>query len=187
MAAILLYPNTTNTLTQPKRVPAHVSSVVAPISYIIEGDVGIADPNAGSVYIGIPHKFPIVDHVSVTPIGAVSLTGAPYVVYKEKVQGPLAIGANYVAEATTVTLHADSPATADTLNGFYIQINAGGNAGEIRKILDFDASQVATLDEGFEFDMTSGSETYTILGSLIIMTVDPTGAPVYTVSVTGKP
>ena len=186
MADILLYPNTTNTLTQPKRVPAKISTTEAPISYIVEGNLGIADPNAGSVYIGIPHRFGIVDHVSITPLAAVALTGAPYVSSKEYVITGKAIGANYTAEATALTLHADSPATADTLNGFYIRIDVGANAGEIRKILDF-ASDVVTLDSGFPAAMTSATETYTILGTAFIMTADPTGAPTYSVSVTGKP
>jgi len=186
MADILLYPNTTNTLLPSKRIAPNVSSFVAPNSSIIEGDLGIADPNAASVFIGIPHKFKVVNHVSVTPLNAYGVTGAPYVIYKDKVQGPLAIGANYTAGTTTLTLHADSPATADTLNGFYIQINDGGNSGEIRKILDY-ASDVVTLDVAFDADMTSATETYTILGTAVFMTADPTGgAPSYTVSVTGN-
>lgn len=185
MADILLYPNTTNTLVEEKRVPASASSVVATISNVITGDLGIADPNAASVYIGIPHRFSIVENVTVTPLGAGAVTGAPYVIHKDKVQGALAIGANYVAEALTLTLHADSPATADTLNGFYIKIETGANAGEIRKILDY-ASDVVTLDSGFSAAMTSATETYTILGTALFMTVDPAAAPSYNVSVTGR-
>lgn len=187
MADIALQVLTTSVHTKPKRVPAHVSSVEAPISYVQEGKVGVADASAANLYLGIPHRFSIVDHVSLTPTTSFAITAAPFVEYMDKVQGPLAIGANYVAGSTSLTLHADSPATADALNGFYIRIESGANQGEIRKILDF-ASDVATLDSAFEFAMTSATETYTIMGSLVKMTADPTsGDPVYTYSVTGKP
>ena len=186
MADILLYPNTTNTLTLPKRVALDSLSVVANVSHVIEGNLGIADTSAVSGIMGIPHKFTIVDNVTVTPLTTFAITAAPYVYHKDYVQGPLAIGANYVAEALTLTLHADSPATADTLNGFYIKINTGANAGEIRKILDY-ASDVVTLESGFDAAMTSATETYTILGTAILMTADPVGGdPTYTVSVTGR-
>lgn len=187
MADIALQPLTTSVHTLPKRVPAHVSSVEAPISYIQEGQVGIADGSAANLYLGIPHKFRTVDHVSLTPTTSFAITAAAFVEKMDSVQGPLAIGANYVAGSTTLTLHADSPATADTLNGFYIRIESGANQGEIRKILDF-AADVATLDAAFDYAMTAATETYTILGSLVKMTADPTsGDPVYTYSVTGKP
>jgi hypothetical protein len=166
---------------------AHVSSVEAPITYMQEGVVKIADPNAADVIVGIPHKFDVVDHVSITPVTSYAVTAAPYISYTNKIQGPLAIGADYTADSTSLTLHADSPATADALNGFYIRIDSGANQGEIRKILDF-ASDVATLDAGFDNAMTSGTETYTILGTSIYVTADPTGGdPSWSYLVTGRP
>jgi hypothetical protein len=186
MADIALYVNAVDTMTPPKRVAADALTVVAPISHIIEGDIGIADKSAASVYIGIPHKFTTVDHVSVTPLTSFAITAAAYVIHKDYVQGPLAIGANYVAEALTLTLHADSPADADTYNNFYIKINTGANAGEIRKILDY-ASDVATLDYGFDAAMTSATETYTILGTALFCVADPVGGvPNFSISITGK-
>jgi len=177
---------TTNTLTKPHRIMAHVSSSEAPIQFSIEGEVGIADPSAAAFITGVPHNFDIVDSFMWSPSSSFAVTANPSVNNKSQLQGPLAIGANYTADSTSLTLHADSPAGADALNGFYIKINTGSNAGQVRKILDF-ASDVATLDTGFDNAMTSGTETYTIMGSSLLDLADPVGgSAVYNVRVIGR-
>jgi hypothetical protein len=186
MADIKVFPLTTNTVNKPRRESAHVSTVENPIEYIVEGQVGQADPSAAASIIQIPHDFDIVDSIMWSPATTYAVTGAASVNSKDYVQSGLAIGANYVAGATTLTLHADSPATADTYNGLYIKILTGANAGMKRKIIDF-AADVATLDSGFPNDMTSATETYQIMGSSLLESTDPAGGDsVYNVRVTGR-
>jgi hypothetical protein len=186
MADIKVFALTTNTVSKPRRESAHVSTVENPISYVVEGQVGQADPSAAASIIQVPHNFDIVDSFMWSPATTFAVTGISSVNSISQVQGPLAIGANYLADATTLTLHADSPAGADAFNGLYIKINTGSNAGQVRKILDF-ASDVATLDSGFDNAMTSGTETYTIMGSSLLESADPTaGDSVYNVRVVGR-
>ena len=186
MADIKVTKLTTNTLSKPHRIAAHVSSSEAPIQYSIEGEVGTVDPNASAFITGVPHDFAIVDSFMFSPSSTFAATALAAVNNKSQLQGPLAIGANYVVGLLTLTLHADSPAGADALNGFFLKIETGANAGQVRKILDF-ATDVATLDSGFDNAMTSGTETYTILGSSLIDAVDPTGGDaVYNVRVIGR-
>ncbi len=186
MADILCYPLTTNTVSKPRRESAHVSTVENPITYVVEGRVGQADPSAAASYIQIPHNFDIVDSIMWSPDNTFAVTGISSVNSKDYVQTGLAIGANYLAGATTVTLHADSPATADTFNNLYIKILIGANAGQVRKIIDY-AADVATLDSGFLSAMTSGTETYRIMGSSLLESADPTGGDsIYNVRVTGR-
>ena len=61
MADIKVFALTTNTLTKPHRIAAHVSSHEAPIQYSIEGEVGQADPSAAASIIQVPHNFDVVD------------------------------------------------------------------------------------------------------------------------------
>ncbi len=189
MADIKVTKLTTNTLSKPHRIAAHVSGSEVPIQYSVEGEVGAADPNAAAYITGVPHNFDIVDSFQWCPSSTFAATALAAVNNKSQLYataGGLAIGANYLADATTLTLHADAPAGADALNGYYIKILTGTNAGQKRKILDF-ASDVATLDSGFAAAMTSATELYTIMGSSIIDAVDPTGgSAVYNVRVIGR-
>ena len=187
MADIKVFALTTNTLTKPHRIMAHVSSSEAPIQYSTEGEVGQADPNAAASIIQVPHNFDIVDSFMWSPKTTFAVTGASSVNGKDYVEkAGNAIGANYLAEATTLTLHADSPAGADAYNNLYIKILTGANAGQVRKITDY-ASDIATLDSGFPAAMTSGTETYMIMGSSLLESADPTGgASIYNVRVIGR-
>ncbi len=187
MADIKVFPLTTNTVGKPRRESAHVSTVENPITYIVEGQVGQADPSAGASIIQVPHNFDVVDSFMWSPASTFAVTGVSSVNgidYVEKAGN--AIGANYTALSTSLTLHADSPATADTYNGLYIKILIGSNAGQVRKILN-QAADVMTLDSGFDNAMTSGTETYMIMGSSLLESADPTGgASIYNVRVTGR-
>jgi hypothetical protein len=186
MADIKVFPLTTNTVSKPRRESAHVSTVENPITYVVEGRVGQADPSAAASIIQIPHNFDIVDHIMWSPDNTYAVTGAASVNSKDYVESGNAIGANYTAGSTSLTLHADSPATADAYNNLYIKILTGTNAGQVRKIVDF-ASDVATLDSGFDAAMTSATETYRILGSSLLESTDPAGgASIYNVRVTGR-
>jgi len=186
MADIKVFALTTNTVNKPRRESAHVSTVENPIAYIVEGQVGQADPSAAASIIQVPHDLDVVDSFMWSPATTYAVTGVASVNSISQVQGALAIGANYVVGATTLTLHADSPAGADALNGCYLKVMTGANAGQKRKILDF-ASDVATLSAPFAFAMTSGTETVKIMGSSLLESTDPAGGDsIYNVRVVGR-
>ncbi len=187
MADIKVFPLTTNTVSKPRREPAHVSTVENPISYVVEGQVGQADPSAAASIIQVPHNFDVVDSFMWSPSTTFAVTGVCSVNgldYVEKAGN--AIGANYTAGSTALTLHADSPATAESYTNLYIKILTGTNAGQVRKILA-QPSDAVTLDSGFDNAMTSGTETYMIMGSSLLESADPTGGDsVYNVRVVGR-